>query len=364
MKKTVRRRLWPLLTTLMILVGLCSIGFAASAEEHVIISIHNTSPGTDINPFLRFFVKKDKFGSGGPFTVKVDVKVENFKRMSTTEGPSCFLNVLTLETNQGKQEGQQVSILKNTDGWVDMKRADGEYVTLSNVDKGCLIDGVKQDYYLVDFGIYYLKADVYFSNFRVENAAGKVVYSWDTDPDLQALMNDAAANGKDKANLRDIGLINPEPYIVGTGFGNNASQIYVYKGDAGTATTSPNATTKAPIYEDPDDTTAPADSTTATDETTADTTENTENTTESTESTAATTSSTAPVGGVTTSPSDGEKGGGLGVGAIIGIVAGAVVVLGGGTFGVLFAMKKLPFQHAAEAGGTTGMGLEDSDPKK
>ena len=204
---------------------------------------------------------------------------------------------------------------------------------------------------------------MYFSNFRIENASGKVVYSWDTDPDLQALMNDAAANGKDKANLRDIGLINPEPYIVATGFGNNASQIYVYKGDAGTATTSPSVTTNAPIYEDPGDTTAPSDSTTTADQTTADTTENTGNTTESTGSTAATTSSTAPVGGVTTSPSDGEKGG-LGVGAIIGIVAGAVVVLGGGTFGVLFAMKKLPFQHAAEAEGAAGMGLEDNNPKE
>lgn len=66
MKKTVRRRLWPLLITLMLLVGLCSIGFAASAEEHVIISIHNTSPGTDVNPFLRFFARKDLFETAVP----------------------------------------------------------------------------------------------------------------------------------------------------------------------------------------------------------------------------------------------------------------------------------------------------------
>ena len=365
------KRLLSILSVFAVLMAFSVMGFSAAAEDHIVIAIHNTGREVHDNPLIRIFLHKDMFGSGGPFTIKAEYKVENFGKQSAKNDPVVLCDIYTKESmgSEKTQDMRQIRIEMNTNGWQELKAtegaAKGNYITFNNVDRLPMGSDLPE-YYLLNIGPCWAKCDLYVRNFRIENAAGQVVYSWDTDEDLNALLE-----GKDKADLNDIGQINPEAMNIATGFGSGpAAQFTVSRGDADMPEPS-----DGPQYENPTDAPNGGDSTTTagnnggdstttannggntgtTDPAGSDTPSTSEGETTTGDGTTVTTdqngSNSNTPAGVTTVPNastpDGE-GGGLGAGWIVLIVVGGLIVAAGIAFGVLFALKKLPFQKTGD----------------
>ncbi len=369
------KRFLPALLCLVLLFS-CGLGVSAVSEEHTVITLDNTSPGTDVNPVIRFFLSREMgFGSGGPFTVKFEWKIDNFKRMNTSDKPWAFVHFLALDSMTSADEGfVKTETSKGTDGWIEAKGLDGKNITFENV-RGINIAGNIQPYAILEIGLYMAKGTLSIRNFRVENAAGKVVYSLDDDQDVNELMKYAEKEGLGRCSLKDIGQINTEPAVLATGFGDNTATVTVSKSTDEVVTTS---TTAGLVFEDDPTTQTPssqtaappvteepttAGETTGTTDTT-DTTNTTDSTTDtggSTDTTQATTarSTAADPAGVVNGDEPEDKGG-LPVGAIIAIVAAAVVVIAAGVVAILaYTGKiKLPFFHKADGDSS------DSETKK
>ena len=161
-----------------------------SASESRVITITTNS---DINPFIRVPLYSSTFKSGGPFTIRCEVNVVSFSK-TKTDG-NIFYNI-TDNRDETQQNVWMNAFSKKTDGWIEMVDYQGEYITFNNINK-VLISGVFEDFALFQMGVYYGKATVAFRNFRILNAAGEVVYSWDTDPNLNGITNlkDAPPDG-------------------------------------------------------------------------------------------------------------------------------------------------------------------------
>lgn len=294
-------------------VLLCMGVLPGSAASGTTITIDNT--GGDVNPFIRLFPNNKICGSGGPFTFSFDLKIENYRRMSGQNG-SVFVHLQHADTNNVNTsiaywQGNTLDESGNP-AWVHF-----DY-NFSDI-KVTLIDGEFRPYALINIGLYYVKAKVSIKNFQITNAAGTVVYSFDTDPDL---------NGLD--DLRNIADRNPEPMLVATSFGESGNASYPISADGGSDTTT---TTKKPQYEDDTTTTQAPDNTTVSSEPDGTTTSsNADGSTTSSKATTATTKSgvaTTTKNGTTQPASNGaEESGGFPVWAIVLIVV-AVLAAGG-----------------------------------
>ena len=343
-----RKRFWCiLLAVMMIWVGFAGSSVSAASVGKQITII----PNTDEQPFIRQFLPKYLFGSGGPFTVHVQMKAENFKR--TNVNGKVYVNIW-----DGRVESESVVKLsaytKSTD-WVDVKMTSvceeynagmksGDPITFDNV-KGIWLNGALQDYYLLDMGMLWATGTVTFRNFEVKNAAGEVVYSWAEEEDLQGV-----------SNVADIE--NPEPLIMKASFGDSSGQLLVSDAD----TSTPVVTTIPPAYEEPtsppdtpDATTAPPKSTTPDGPTTAPASEDPSSGTDPASDAATTSplqgdgssagdadSSSAAVAGNPESGGDAGEKSSFSIWIPIGIVAG-VLVAAGVVLLVLWKLKKLPW---------------------
>lgn len=220
-----------MMTILLLAVTLMMSSLPAAATETKVIRI---TTNTDINPFIRYFATKKVYETGGPFTVRFDVKIENFKR-TKPEG-MVFINLHSKEG--GTLPVTQIYWKTNTDGWVvDAKKTDGTYITFSNVTKGAIFDGVIQEYYHINFGVMYANATVYFRNFRVYDASNNLRYSFDTDPDLQGI-----------TNMKDI--TSPEPVVMALTFGDGTG-VFDVLNEEQTASSTSSSASSGPIIEDP-----------------------------------------------------------------------------------------------------------------
>lgn len=295
-------------------------GFSAFAEETAKMITITTK--TDINPFIRIGLHKRTFATGGPFTVRCDMKIDSFQK-TKPEG-HIFVNIV-----DGRDPDPNNMVVwlnqyrKTTDGWIEMTKEDGSYITFNNIDK-VLISGAFEEFALLQFGALYTKAVVSFRNFRVFNAAGDIVYSWNTDPYFKGL-----------TNLKDFGGDTAFALTFGDG-----SATYVVSDSPLSGDITPIVTTSAdePDYEDPNITVPVTSETTLPDtlETTAATSVSTE-AVSSTTVAASTSTSTVPSEPTDTTPFP------IWIPLVI---VGGVLVLGGGVFLVLWKMKKLPWRKS------------------
>lgn len=314
------KKIAALFLALCVMLGTMGSFSAFAAETTKMITITTDS---DINPFIRFFMHNKLFSTGGPFTVKCEMNIQEFQKIKPN---GCmFVDIM-----DGRDKTKSVITLntwaKKTDGWVEMKTKEGQDITFNNIGK-VLIDSKLQPYGLLNFGALYAKGVVSYRNFRILNAAGELVYSWDTDADFQKMKN-----------LKEND--NPEPLVMACTFGDG-SGVYVVsdseKGSSNVPTTPP--TSDGPVYEDPNETAAPStDETTQTSaiSTTAATSVSTE-AVSSTTVAASTSASTVPSEPTDTAPFP------IWIPLVI---VGGVLVLGGGVFLVLWKMKKLPWRKS------------------
>ena len=100
--KKANRILSLLLCLTLVFACLCGSFVTQAAEkEYVTLGIDNTAG--DSNPFYRLVLHKQLFGSGGPFTVSMEIKLENWRRISGSQyDPDAFVNVIKSHKIQGR----------------------------------------------------------------------------------------------------------------------------------------------------------------------------------------------------------------------------------------------------------------------
>lgn len=318
---TMVSKLATLLTVLCLMSGLMCLPASAAASTKMITLTTNT----DINPFVRVGLHKRIFGSGGPFTIRCEVNVSQFQK--TAVDGNVFYNIV-----DGRDSSQMTVWMnhfsKKTDGWVEMKDYNGKYITFNNIDK-VMISGVFEQFGLFQMGTYKAKAVVSFRNFRILNAAGKVVYSWDTDPGFN-----------DLANLKDF----EGDTMFALTFGDGSANFDITDSADGTAATTTTTTNDYYVTTKGNTTTSSRSDTAVTTSSLTDTsgTEATE-TTDST-LTGDTTATTGNTVTTTTAKATGGTGGQGGSGLLIGLIIAGVLVAGGGAaFLILWKTNRLPW---------------------
>ncbi len=346
--KSVIKKLTILLLLSAIMISTSIIPVFASETRVLKITTN-----TDINPFIRFFVQKKTFNSGGPYTLHFDIKIENYKRM--TKDAVIFINIHDNKSGANNWLPITQKAWKgNTDGWeTDVKKDDGTYITFDDVGMGAIFDGVPQEYFHINFGAMYANADIYFKNFKVKDAAGNVRYSFDTDPDL---------NGITALNQID----SEEPLLFGLSFGDQTGTFTVMSEED--SNNSSSASSSGPIMEDPTNTPAPSSSSQSstissseevseisivseiTSVESSDVSSSDISETESIESTVSEAESdvvskqdsSAEQSSLNGDP--GEPDDRPSSGTMIGIVIGAIVLVGAVVLGILYSKKMFPFQ--------------------
>ena len=215
--RSIRKRFGCVLAALtMVFTGITASSVSAASAGKQITII----PNSDVQPFIRQYLPKSLFGSGGPFTISMQVKIEDFKK--TKVGGLVLVDIWDGRVESKGSIGL-FNYTKSTD-WIDVKMTsivethniglkEGDPITFDNV-KGIWLNGALQDYYLLDMGMLWATGTVTFRNFEVKNAAGEVVYSWAEDEDLQGV--------KDLTEIE-----NPEPMIVRASFGDWSGQFLV-----------------------------------------------------------------------------------------------------------------------------------------
>ena len=106
------KRLLSILSVFAVLMAFSVMGFSAAAEDHIVIAIHNTGREVHDNPLIRIFLHKDMFGSGGPFTIKAEYKVENFGKQSAKNDPVVLCDIYTKES-MGSEKTQDMRQIKD-----------------------------------------------------------------------------------------------------------------------------------------------------------------------------------------------------------------------------------------------------------
>ena len=348
MKKA--KRVLPVFLAFVFLVSLSSFGglTAMAADDDVVLTMTSNS---DINPKFRFYAAKENgFDKGGPFKVELEWKAD-IARMSAKEQMACRISIV--EMNNSDAGTGMTEITKSTDGW---QKASFFFVNV----KGCLDSGAMMPYGVVSISMWYAKGSLSVRNLRITNAAGKVMYSLNDDPDIRALIKYSKDNGMSVCNLRDIGAVNPEPLLLTATFGDDSYEAVVSTSSAPPPTT----TTKHDLVIEGEDTTRPNGTTangsgdvtaaingsTSSDPSVSSTSASASSS--STGSDGSMASTTSGTGAVTdanaTTPADNKDTGkksGLPVAGIVAIVIAAVLVLAAAVLYILAGTGKvkLPF---------------------
>ncbi|HQD38314.1 MAG TPA: hypothetical protein PK687_05285 [Candidatus Avimonas sp.] len=327
-KSNKKSKLAIMAAALLLVLSVLSFIPASGATTHKMVTI---TTNTDINPFIRVALHNRTFSSGGPFTIRCEVNVQQFQK--TAIDGNVFYNIA-----DGRDPNQMVVWVNHfsskTNGWIEMKDYNGQYITFNNIDR-VLISGVFEPFGLFQFGVYKAKAVVSYRNFRILDAAGNVVYSWDTDPSFQNLTNLKEYEGDTVFTLT---------------FGDGSARYDVTDSEDGSQ---PSATTTTEnFYINPTTTTKKTQETTTKAASAAEITtteaEPTDTDTsdyyidptqdEKTETSTSENDSPQP-----TEDTEGKGGDGK-TALIIGLIIAGVIIVGGGTaFLVLLKMNKLPW---------------------
>ncbi len=106
-----KRFLAILLAAMLVCVGFAGTSVSAEPVGKQLTVV----PNTDVQPFIRQFLPKSLFGSGGPFTVHVQVKTDDFQK--TNVDGAFFLNLW----DDRLVEGESVVTLFNYDKKTDCR---------------------------------------------------------------------------------------------------------------------------------------------------------------------------------------------------------------------------------------------------
>lgn len=350
MKKA--RKLAALLLTLFIILGSFS-ALAANTTKTITLKTN-----TDNNPFIRIALYSQTFAAGGPFTVHCEMKISSYTR--SKEDANIFVNIA-----DGRDPKQMVVWLntwkRKNDKWFAMKDENGNDITFNNISK-VQIDGVFQDFALLQFGAYYVKGEMSFRNFYITNAAGKTVYSWDTDSALNGIDNlknyegnvifyPTFGDGSADYLVSDTALSGGDTPVTPTSPTKDSGPVY-----DDDPTVKPPVTTVAPISPtSPGNTSTEDNNTTASNSQSVSTeTSLTTGESEAASSSQATTTTTENAQGSMNGKK--EDKGGFNIWIPIGVIGG-LLIAGGAVLLILWKLDKLPWKKSSEDAG----GVDNED---
>lgn len=243
MKKTIRF----LSLALVFIMGLTlipSLALMASAESEIpVLTLKATSA---INPILDFSADKETFGTGGPFTVSLEWS-SNVKPMATDQDCHCFVGVTGYD-EKGKDQSYSAERLNGKQDWTKIS------FTFGNVGFTYGAGNAINPGNIVRFGMWYAKGEMSIRNFVIKNAAGKVVYDMNTDPDIQKLMKQMRSDKVTETDLSNLASINSTCYFVAAQFGSGNYEASL---SIASKTEIPTTPPTGPIFETTPPTEAP-----------------------------------------------------------------------------------------------------------
>lgn len=127
----------------------------------------------NINPVVRLGLMSDDYGAeSGPYTLVGKIKLAGFEAL---EGGTAQALVHISYDNGGEITlDEALSLTADTDGWIDLKKADGSYITFDKID----------DIANIIFGLLYAKGDLSVADLRIVDKENNIVYSMANDPTL------------------------------------------------------------------------------------------------------------------------------------------------------------------------------------
>lgn len=299
---------------------------ASAASNEFYISFTNESHE---NPILDFYLNFEKFKSGGPFHLSLEIKVENIDYwehpFKGTIDENYSIKTYIEGTKFGSTEKQDGSastgdVSRQGKGWKKYE-FDFENVGFIGVSGQTIPCNIMRTFFWHCIGT------VNIRNVLIKNAAGEVVYDMNQDADLLAMVADMKDNGLTESDMSNLASFNEDaPWCPPSGFGIDGTKyakVVLTSGSSSTTTTKKDNAT-VPSTTVPPTTEAPTVPTTVPPTTEAPTTE------APTTQPATQPATDAPVNG----GNDAQPSGGINTGVLVAI---AVVVVLGIAAVVLFA---------------------------
>lgn len=343
---------------LVMVIGLGMVSLlapSAAAASTPVVILRATDA---INPILDIYVYREQYGTGGPFTVEFEWKCTLQRGLDATKQntPSCFVGTEGYDEKGDRQPSVDIKMYKTTD-W------NKQSFTFNNVGFCFGAGSVPEENNRVRFGMWYFKGELCVKNLKITNAAGKVMYDMNADPDILQLVAQMEADNLTETDLGNLAAINRTCAFAPAKFGEGSYTAHLSL-ESGSSTTptepegpvieteppvnNPPATeppaTQAPVVTEPPVTEPPATEPPATEPpvtnapteapTTAPTEEPTTAPTEEPTQEPTTAPSVAP-----TQPNAGNNGGNGGVNPVILGLIIAVLVIGGGLIALILTGK-------------------------
>lgn len=155
---------------------------------------------TAANPIMDHFLDFEAYHSGGPFTVTFQWKADNLQPIDSTD-PDSYGTVIIFGTSYGsisQQANPNLIITANTD-WITQS------FTFQNVGTYS-IAGVNLPGNFLRFALWNAKGELRIRHLTIQNAAGDVVYSLNTDPSVQRVVADMQQDGLTSKEFADISI--------------------------------------------------------------------------------------------------------------------------------------------------------------
>lgn len=321
------------------MVSLLAPSAAAASTPVVILRATDA-----INPILDIYVYRDRYGTGGPFTVEFEWKCTLQRGLDATKQntPSCFVGTEGYDENAERQPATDIKMYATTD-W------NKQSFTFNNVGFCYEAGNVMAANNRVRFGMWYFKGELCIKNLKITNAAGEVMYDMNADPDILQLIAQMEADNLTETDLGNLAAINKTCAFAAAKFGEGSYTAHIsLESNSGSTPTEPSG----PIIEDPSVTTPPATNPPATNPPATDPTETNPPATDPTETNPPATNPTEtnppatdptetnppatdptetnpPATQAPTQPNAGNNGNNGGVNPVILILIGAVLVVGG-----------------------------------
>ena len=317
------------------MVSLLAPSAAAASTPVVILRATDA-----INPILDIYLYRERYGTGGPFTVEFEWKCTLQRGLDATKQntPSCFVGTEGYDENAERQPSVDIKMYKTTD-W------NKQSFQFNNVGFCYEAGNVMAANNRVRFGMWYFKGELCIKNLKITNAAGEVMYDMNADPDILQLIAQMEADNLTETDLGNLAAINRECAFAPAKFGEGSYTAHIsLESNSGNTPTEPDGpvieteppatnppatnppATEPPATEppatNPPATEPPATNPPATNPPATDPTETDPPATDPVET-------DPPATQAPTQPSAGNNGNNGGVNPVILILIGAVLVVGG-----------------------------------
>ena len=223
---------------------------AAAASSTPVVALRASDA---INPILDIYLYREKYGTGGPFTVEFEWKCTLQRGLDATKQntPSCFVGVEGYDETAERQPSTDIKMYQTTD-W------NKQSFQFNNVGFCYEAGNVMAANNRVRFGMWYFKGELCIKNLKITNAAGEVMYDMNADPDILQLIAQMEADNLTETDLGNLAAINRECAFAAAKFGEGSYTAHIFlESKGGNTPTETNPPASDPAETNPPATQAP-----------------------------------------------------------------------------------------------------------